>query len=1204
MKKTKRANNCIYLTDDLYKFNTLEEALKHSKDNEECTKITKKELYNFDDRALKESVVWVRESKPLTERKWDYVLKSGVALRRAIQDEDIEGIRQGLIDCYNELFENDLIDEYERDEWVEEVEDADFAGEYNDDFFYGDYDEDLVDYELDQLYDLCDNINVFVALDEALEKGDTEEAEKLEKEQDDLYDEAEYCDDHNNPSRAVSLRNQANELQKKINEEHIEYSGPENPEDDEEDEFDSDFSIGKKILRTIEKKIKANPNLELVNIDTQEYYDLVRQYGLEDNKHDLYIEISVYKNWTRDGYDCYRVECSAYEGQEADDGAEVYVCDTSRKSIKELEDTLHYYLDDFDDLDEKCGRKVDEDFYDRLGANKIFVDLYSTGDYQAKLKPEEKTVYVILPKKGVYSKINEKILFSGDYDLTSGTLIDTNPQKTLEDVERVAKNFIKKYNCKEVDVDTLNKLDKEDRDYWTKIIFNHFEDKKRNESCSRRNKTIKENKKDDYLNPKHTYDVGDTVSLYQLLNDDPSCAGVIVWNGTDKSRCWVWYANDLGNIDMEEDATAIITISDTKPLADGRYIYFHIEDIDKTFPTDYKWFEEMDDAIEGFEEDAQYRIDNHKKYSSKNESCSKKQHRRKLKESRVSVSNTCFSNKGLSDNEIFKRREEINKNYRNNGAYTEEEEQELGELYARDTITSSLAYNIDPEKKGGVPKNDGWGGTYGNDISKIDVMATVYSDLYHCSLNKLKELVKQQKERLSKARINKNVGTDSEGVLYNSVDWDIDESKKSKKNAKESFLGRPRVATPIDEIEDEFYNEDIKYTKEYGEDGETIFHIEDNGGDVDAIDVADQIVCDKVGDRYDRDRDNGIITVYAIEDDIDESKSLKEDIDDIDDGYEEIEFFEGDEGDLDAEDFISENKDWLESEYDDYGYEWDNYRKGYVVYGRYEDDGYSKTFDNIPTYANTYMAYGDVDNDLTDEDIENIDKFMEENNLVSLISTSDSTYFCSDPAFGEACDCFEWARFSVNNELGESKKSKKKKDKVRFVGDMNKEISFFNRAMGNQVATADGGVGSVAVAEGIEDVAKELEFDFDKLAKRCPYIADSYVDGNKIIINTNWRTTPRKVESDRVDLISWLNKKLGKDTYTLKYISRESRDNGNEFSAKLELTLKDKKPVKEDKTIKIKNPNKQREITIKDKDEDDLGHPIQKGLKGRLNKLK
>lgn len=761
MKKTKRANNCIYLTDDLYKFNTLEEALKHSKDNEECTKITKKELYNFGDRALKESVVWVRESKPLTERKWDYVLKSGVALRRAIQDEDIEGIRQGLIDCYNELFENDLIDEYERDEWVEEVEDADFAGEYNDDDFYGDYDEDLVDYELDQLYDLCDNINVFVALDEALEKGDTEEAEKLEKEQDDLYDEAEYCDDHNNPSRAVSLRNQANELQKKINEEHIEYSGPENPEGDEEDEFDSDFSIGKKILRTIEKKIKANPNLELISMDENEYYDLVNQYGLEDKKHDLFIEISVYKNWTKDGYDCYRVECSAYEGQEADDGAEVYICDTSRKSIKELEDTLHYYLDNFDDLDEKCNKKGKKSIKESQTQELERIDRSLEKRYGKEIFDYMKE-YLNLPE-------NKKKVWKYGYEIVP------------DDV--VAKEY------------------KDRRDVY-------------DDACKKYGKEFKSRFK--------TY-------------DDWIDAGGFLDHKTDRSK----YVRRTENVGYPE-------------------LYYVMGEWDKFLD----WVKKT-------------KGENALKFD---ESCSKKQHRRKLKEA----------------------------------------------TYNPET------HKVEPDLAFGCPDVEFfWNGPVSD--PEIGYKGNVYN--YY----------------------------DVEEYLWSSFKDDVDSGnyKVSKKQRKDEYAMLDAFDKWCEEHRDYVYGA-----------------LED----LDPIDT------------------------YYYEDDIDESKSLKESKNELYDGKEYE--YEG----------LSFGLLYLDAVGDE--------KKEYAV----------MCFDVYDPYDNESYFLDTVDYNGTDEDVmkvikDNIDE--------------------------------------VKSMLNESKKSKKKKDKVRFVGDMNKEISFFNRAMGNN-ATADGGVGSVAVAESVE----------------------------------------------------------------------------------------------------------------------------------------
>ena len=82
-----------------------------------------------------------------------------------------------------------------------------------------------------------------------------------------------------------------------------------------------------------------------------------------------------------------------------------------------------------------------------------------------------------------------------------------------------------------------------------------------------------------------------------------------------------------------------------------------------------------------------------------------------------------------------------------------------------------------------------------------------------------------------------------------------------------------------------------------------------------------------------------------------------------------------------------------------------------------EEDEYSVKFDNIPDYAVGYMAYGEPDA-LSDEDIKNIDDFMEKHNLDSLSEISDSTSFVNKPAFGLATNCFDWAIFTKrHNEL-------------------------------------------------------------------------------------------------------------------------------------------------------------------------------------------
>lgn len=112
----------------------------------------------------------LKESKTLTERRWNAAIKAGIELRDALDEgDDVERIREAIIACYDELYDKGLIDEYDHDDWTEEVRDCDFENEWG-------VDEDAVDYELDELYDLCDNIGAFLAiteadLDESLKEG-------------------------------------------------------------------------------------------------------------------------------------------------------------------------------------------------------------------------------------------------------------------------------------------------------------------------------------------------------------------------------------------------------------------------------------------------------------------------------------------------------------------------------------------------------------------------------------------------------------------------------------------------------------------------------------------------------------------------------------------------------------------------------------------------------------------------------------------------------------------------------------------------------------------------------------------------------------------------------------------------------------------------------------------------------------------------
>ena len=71
----------------------------------------------------------------------------------------------------------------------------------------------------------------------------------------------------------------------------------------------------------------------------------------------------------------------------------------------------------------------------------------------------------------------------------------------------------------------------------------------------------------------------------------------------------------------------------------------------------------------------------------------------------------------------------------------------------------------------------------------------------------------------------------------------------------------------------------------------------------------------------------------------------------------------------------------------------------------------TETFDNIPQWAVTYLAYGDKDG-LSDEDIALADNWAKRNQIASLIGAGEERYFSSHPEFGLASDCVT-ATFSL-----------------------------------------------------------------------------------------------------------------------------------------------------------------------------------------------
>ncbi len=112
--------------------------------------------------ASKSSTMKLTESK-LTEDRWKYKLKSGVALRQAIDNEDVEGTLEALRNCYQELLDNGIIDDWDYENGIDGIEEFAFWDEE-------DYIENT-DYELSNFFDLCDDFGIWVSMNESLKEG-------------------------------------------------------------------------------------------------------------------------------------------------------------------------------------------------------------------------------------------------------------------------------------------------------------------------------------------------------------------------------------------------------------------------------------------------------------------------------------------------------------------------------------------------------------------------------------------------------------------------------------------------------------------------------------------------------------------------------------------------------------------------------------------------------------------------------------------------------------------------------------------------------------------------------------------------------------------------------------------------------------------------------------------------------------------------
>lgn len=102
--------------------------------------------------------------------KWDYELKIGTKLRNVIENSsDYKKIIRTIIDAYKELLDKGLIDNHDYSRYTEDIElllsDVE-SGDYDSDTI-----EEEIDYELSDLYDLCDSIRVWIPIDGEHEDG-------------------------------------------------------------------------------------------------------------------------------------------------------------------------------------------------------------------------------------------------------------------------------------------------------------------------------------------------------------------------------------------------------------------------------------------------------------------------------------------------------------------------------------------------------------------------------------------------------------------------------------------------------------------------------------------------------------------------------------------------------------------------------------------------------------------------------------------------------------------------------------------------------------------------------------------------------------------------------------------------------------------------------------------------------------------------
>lgn len=156
----------------------LEDAIEESNDAPELEKVVGAEKQPVPkmpeepkvtlEESLFEDFIDDDDKETLQEKKWDYELKAGTALRKAIDAEDYAEIQKQLINCYKELYE--ILPDFDIDDVEDKIEDITIL---DTDESEVDSIEDLEDswnYELSDFYDFCDAYNVWIPLNESLSK--------------------------------------------------------------------------------------------------------------------------------------------------------------------------------------------------------------------------------------------------------------------------------------------------------------------------------------------------------------------------------------------------------------------------------------------------------------------------------------------------------------------------------------------------------------------------------------------------------------------------------------------------------------------------------------------------------------------------------------------------------------------------------------------------------------------------------------------------------------------------------------------------------------------------------------------------------------------------------------------------------------------------------------------------------------------------